>query len=91
MVVLINFFFFIRLKSKNDKSDCVDLRLTEEFNNKFYREWNGMEPTMQELKNTKLTGPLKLEKYVESKAFDNFDWGWFDEGTNHRFYHYDPF
>ena len=73
--------------------DCVDLRLTEEFNNKFYREWNGMEPlTMQELKNTKLTGPFKTrKKYVESKAFDNFDWDWFDEGTNHRYYHYDHF
>lgn len=73
--------------------DCVDLRLTDQFNNNFCRPMHGLEPyTIKELKNAKLTGPFKpRRKYVESKAFDDFNWAWFDEGTNHRYYHYKHF
>ena len=71
--------------------DCVDLRLTNAFNSAFSKK----DRDIEELKNTKFTGPFKPRKeYIERKNLGpNFSFDWFDDGTNHMAYmnHYANF
>ena len=71
--------------------DCVDLRLTEEYNNKLYTP----NRTLQQLKNTKFKGPFNPRKeFISSKDFGpDFSFDWFDDGTNHQAFlnHHDSF
>ena len=72
--------------------DCMDLRIADEYSKKLGDYALANKLTIGDVKNMKISGPLKLSKEFLDSHLAMWTKGknvkdWWDEGTNHRFYH----